>query len=851
MKRRKIVSFSLVCLFVAVLISISALASAKSSESVVIYRDNYGVPHIYAKDNYGLFYGYGYSIATDRLFQMEMTKRTAEGTVAEVLGPGSGSAWVTYDKGVRSNYTPAIIQQQYDALDQQDKDIFQGYADGVNTRIKEVLGDPGNLLPKEFTDYGFTPAPTWTGFDVVMIFVGTMCNRYSDSPVGLSNLTLLTNLLAVHTPTDAWNIFNQLEWIDDPGAPTTIPPGEDVVRTAAQKDGKQTAGSTFKYQNYVARPAAPEAVGTQQEKALLASIGLGVLAEPLGTSNAWVLGSKKTYDGGSIFQNGPQFGWWNPGYVYELGLHGAGFDLEGSTPFGYPNIIFGHNKDIAWGSTAGLGALVDIYEEQLCNTNPNASSVYGYLFNGQCYDMEKRVDTINVKGQATPVSVNVYRTIHGLVVQFGPPPGTLPYNYTVPPPTTGVAFSKKRSWEGHELETLLGWVESTKAGNFSQFGDGASKMAITINWYYADRGGNIGYIHNGKYPIRQKTQDFRLPASGTGDMEWLGILPFDRNPQVYNPEQGYLANWNNKPRVDWVGSSWGSADRVQVIINELEARDKFTRDEAWDIAKRIAFIDLNRGYFMPFLEQAVAGLGAGDPRKQAVALVAAWDGYRKDKNNDGFYDDPGQTIFQSWLGNMLQETFSTTYNDLGASRSSFLATGYPTSPPQGSTNIQQGTRVLYHALLGKRSTIQNNYEFFHGTPPLNVVLTALQDTVTSLTGTYGSNMSKWLLPVVQQEFYPTNFVGVPQADASEALFLPISMNRGTENHLVVLNPSGAQGTDVCPPGESGFVAPYTGTPSPHYSDQMDLYKNFQLKPMLFELNDIISVSGPPQTLQYR
>jgi len=75
--------------------------------------DSYGVPHIYAKDAYGLFYGYGYSIATDRLFQLEMTKRTAEGTVAEVLGSG----WVTFDKGVRSNFTPALIQQQYDALD--------------------------------------------------------------------------------------------------------------------------------------------------------------------------------------------------------------------------------------------------------------------------------------------------------------------------------------------------------------------------------------------------------------------------------------------------------------------------------------------------------------------------------------------------------------------------------------------------------------------------------------------------------------------------------------------------------------------------------------------------------------
>ena len=854
MKSMKFLSLVLVLLFLAVSISLPTVASAQSADepnhdkSVVIYRDiNYGVPHVYAHTTYGLFYGYGYSIGTDRLFQMEMTKRTAEGTVAEVLG----STWVTFDKGVRSNYTPVIIQQQYQALDPKYKDIFEGYAAGMNARINEVLNNQTTLLPKEFTDYGFLPTADWTGFDVVMIFVGTMCNRYSDSPVGYSNLTLLNNLLAVHNSADAWNIFNQLEWINDSGAPTTIPPNEDVVGAVNKKDYKQIARYNVDYQNHISSMKTAEADRESKEKELLSSIGLGALAEPPRTSNAWVLGKKKTYDGGSIFQNGPQFGWWNPGYVYELGLHGAGFDVVGNTPFGYPTILFGHNRHIAFGSTAGLGADVDIYQEQLCSTNPNAGTVYGYMYNGKCLDMDMRTDTINVKG-GTPVSVNVYRTVHGLVVEFGPPPGVAPYNYAVssPPPggSTGFAYSKKRTWEGYELQSLMGWIESMQAKDFSEWRAGASNMAITINWYYADDSGNIGYIHNGKYPIRPECQDFRLPASGTGNCEWLGILPFDKNPQDYDTEQGYFYNWNNKPRIDWVGSSWGSADRVHLIIDELEAKQKFTKEDAWDIAQRIAFADVNLAYFLPFLKQAVNGLPTSDPNYQAVQWVTSWDGYRKQGTN-GNYADPGQTIFQTWLGYMLQETFATTYNDLGTSRSSFLATGYPTTPPTGSTNVQQGTRVLYHALLGKKSTIPNNYDFFHGVNPLTVVLKALGDTTAALTTKYGPDMSKWLLPVVQQEFFPTNFVGVPQADASETLFLPISMNRGTENHLIVLNWRGVEGEDVCPPGQSGFVAP-KGTPSPHYSDQMVLYQNWDLKPMLFDFKDVVKNSGPPQMLHY-
>jgi penicillin amidase len=107
----------------------------------------------------------------------------------------------------------------------------------------------------------------------------------------------------------------------------------------------------------------------------------------------------------------------------------------GNSPFGYPAILFGHNKHIAWGSTAGLGALVDIYEEQLNPSNP-----YQYLYNGQYLDMDKRTDTIYIKGGGQ-TTVDVYRTVHGFVIGFDIP--------------NGKAYSKKRTWEGHELESLM------------------------------------------------------------------------------------------------------------------------------------------------------------------------------------------------------------------------------------------------------------------------------------------------------------------------------------------------------------------------------------------------------------
>ncbi|RIG71983.1 hypothetical protein UQ96_22490 [Shigella boydii] len=91
---------------------------------------------------------------------------------------------------------------------------------------------------------------------------------------------------------------------------------------------------------------------------------------------------------------------------------------------------------------------------------------------------------------------------------------------------------------------------------------GVAKQELTINWYYADVNGNIGYVHTGAYPDRQSGHDPRLPVPGTGKWDWKGLLPFEMNPKVYNPLSGYIANWNNSPQKDYPASDlfaflWG------------------------------------------------------------------------------------------------------------------------------------------------------------------------------------------------------------------------------------------------------------------------------------------------------
>jgi len=193
-------------------------APDNAPRNITIKRDTWGVPHIYAETVRGLFYGYGYAVAEDRLFQMEMTRRSVLGTVAEVMG----EEYAELDAQTRQLFDPASIKAQLASLPQEDRDIFDGYADGFNARLREVLARRSELLPKQFIDAGFDPMP-WSGYDVAMIWIGTMANRFSGGSSELANLQLLQQLVQAKGETIGQQLFDQLRWLEDPTSPTTVP----------------------------------------------------------------------------------------------------------------------------------------------------------------------------------------------------------------------------------------------------------------------------------------------------------------------------------------------------------------------------------------------------------------------------------------------------------------------------------------------------------------------------------------------------------------------------------------------------------------------------------------------------
>lgn len=775
----------------------SVVSSAADEETqfpdqqVTIKRDEYGVPHVYADSNYDLFYGYGYALGEDRLFQMEMARRAVLGTSAEVLG----SDYVDIDKQTRETFDPEAIHSQLDDLSEDELDILTGYADGMNRYIDEVQDEPERLMPKQFNDHDFSPQH-WTAYDVAMIWIGTMANRFSNASNEVENLQVLQSLQDEHGQQQGQQLFDQILWDEDTNAPTTVPRDDttnELPEVTAQNEAQPLASISSDV--------------TDSGQELMAAQGAdGSLGSMPQASNVWLLGDEKTEDGGSILVNGPQFDWFNPSYVYGIGLHGAGFDVTGNTPFGYPAVLFGTNKDISWGSTAGPLDVNDVYQEKLNPDNPHQ-----YWYNGQWHDMEERDETIEVQ-DGDDVSHTVYSTVHGTVTSFDEAENT--------------AYAKKRSWTGEEVQSLMAWIGVAKAENWDDYLSQAEDMAISINWYYADNEGNIGYVSPGRLPDRPAAQDPRLPAVGDGSMEWEGIRDFSDNPQVYNPEQGYIANWNNQAAPAAVGDSgnWAAVDRVHEILAELESQDTFSTDDAWDIIETTSYADLNIRYLREPLQQASRSQDLDEDAQSKIELLTDWDGQTRDDDENGKIDDPQPEIMRTWLPILIETVLA---DDLPADvYETYQEDIYP--EPGGSARPASGVKLIYNNLLGDDAGVEQTTDFFNGQDPDQVLVETYLEAIDQLEEEYGRDPIAWQADVDEFEFHHQNFIGVDQAGEDEALTAPIYQNRGTENDLIHLDGSEAMMCAAAPPGQSGFISP-TGEEDEHYQDQLDLYLKFKCK----------------------
>ena len=793
-------------LVIIVVLILSGCATQKPpgmKQQIRLVRDTYGVPHIYADDLYGLYYGYGYAVAQDRLFQMEMTRRSTQGTVAEVLGV----QYLDYDKEARKIFDPASIHRQMNALDSTDRSIFTGFAAGMNAWLDAIQTRPGQLMPKQFIDNGFEPGQ-WSAYDVAMIFIGTMANRFGDFNTELVNLKIYQSLVSLHGENKARQLFDLLNPRFTDNAPTTI----------AREDWSVPVPESL--------VEVPEVPASQVNHMVDHPVFSATVSS--GFSNVYVLGKDKVEGANSILVNGPQFGWFNPAYVYSVGMHGAGIDVVGNTPFAYPMIMFGHNQSISWGSTWAAGDIVDIYTEQLNPGNPKQ-----YWYQGAHRDFQHRVEVIHVRDEKS-VELDIYRSVHGPIIRRDI--------------ENGVAYAKHRAWDGGELDTLLAWVAATRADDFESWKVEAAKSAINVNMYFADVHGNIGYFFGGQYPQRADGHDNRFPVTGDGSMDWLGRMPIEvANPHIKNPESDFVANWNNKPgqgvmNPDFFFFSWSEADRIDILHEALRGRETFTDEDAWALLTLSSYADVHASYLLPMIDDAAQEYG-DESLLEANRILQSWNRQSQDSDKDGYYDGAATAIFRRFTAVLLNNVLA---DDLGDVFGPFSSVGYPTvdKPTGAGTNIQAGMKAVIESLSGR-----GEYDLLNGEPVSRVIVDALSQTLELLAKEQGGVVDTYRLAVAGRPFATRNFLGIPQAGSDERIDAAIEQNRGTENNMIVMTENAIEGWEVTPPGQNAFIAP-DGQKGSHYDDQFDMYQEFGRKRMWFYPTDVQANKVSEEIISY-
>jgi len=795
--------------------------SFSGTSPVTIYRDDFGAPHIFAVDTEGLYYGYGYASAQDRLFQLDMLRRTYWGRVSEV----HGAKFLEFDKAMRrDNLSRAQVKDQITGLDRHYQVILRSFADGINTYIAEASADPGSKLPAEFKNFGIEPEK-WKDEDVAAVFLSVM-GVFMDFSRELENKALLDYLIKKHGDKKGRALFSEVVMGNDPDAYTTIPAASPGAAPSKKKASNSLPSLS------IAREILDE---SRALRSAYTELGRTPPEEAPSASYAFLVSAKKSASGNALLMGGPQFSFHLPSDLYEVGLHGPGIDAVGSTLTGYPFLMFGQTERTAFSSTAGVDNITDYFEEKLNPRNPRQ-----YWFMGKWRPMEQRKEIFKVKGE-DPKEVTFFYTVHGPVIKMDD--------------AKGIAYTKQLSCKEDYLSGFVSFYELMKAQTPEEFKKAAALSSLSVNVYFADTAGNIGYFHQGKYPKRSAKANPLFPAPGTGEYEWQGFHPAAQNPHVINPATGIIANWNNKPAKNWPNgdlggvfggaAGWGVDHRVTLLTDSVKGKEKISVDDLKKMIQDITFGHLWAQRFKPFLLDVLKRNMNADPRIPiAFEILASWDDTWSDANDDGVYDHPGLSIFNAWWDIALNNTFEDEFGEYwGASESSV---GGPFNWEKRK-RYPGGHPLFLRALLGKKAPNPLSHEYFNGKRD-EILLKSLLEGLDRAEKKFGCpDMTSWKMPVTPMPYAPTTIMGVPTTQ--EKVKMTFFMERGTENHIVELKQGGAEGVMVVPPGSSAFVKG-DGTKSPYYDDQFEMFNKFQYKPLLIKEEMVKAKAKSKLNLQY-
>nr|WP_066794250.1 penicillin acylase family protein [Sphingomonas soli] len=463
--------------------------AAGLSTTIEILDDPYGVPHIRARSIPDAYFGQGYVVARDRMFQIDLAHRREMGRLAEVFGP----EFAAHDAAARLFHYQGDLAAELARIPARYVECARAYVAGVNARIDEVIANP-ELLPLEYRILGIRPM-RWALRDLIVargVSAGNADDEVRRARLAAMGLLELDQLRAPLRP--AWEL--------------RVPEGLDAAAVSEADLGVLRLGG-LPYGAII-----PDAVER-------ANAG----------SNAWTVGPERSATGRPILANDPHLGIGRFGPRHVVHLTAPGLDVMGAGAPGLPGIMQGHTDHFAFGRTN-----FHIDQEDLFVLELNPEDPEQYRHEGSWKRFERVETLIAVKG-AQPKQVTLRYAVQGPVVSHAPAKrrATVLGSIELQPGASGaiamIAINLARDWD--DLREAFAFHPSP------------------TNFHYADMAGNHGWQVIGFSPVRRKG-DGLLPVPGDGRYDWTGLRDYRALPGDYNPAKGWFAsaNQNNLPD-DW------------------------------------------------------------------------------------------------------------------------------------------------------------------------------------------------------------------------------------------------------------------------------------------------------------
>lgn len=594
------------------------------SAPIEIVRDNANIPHIDGQTDTDVFYGLGFAHAQDRLWQMTLLRRTAQGRLSEVFGTDT----LKTDEFLRRMDIYTLAAQSFEAQDAYTKAALTAYAAGVNARLTQINDQALGRGAPEFFIFPTAIAP-WQPAD------------------SLAVLKLLSVQLAAHMEEEILRARVALqvgaEHLDD------IMPDDPGKGLAAPEDFSALFPTLRQTAPYTTARATLHALDPRARR------DLG------GASNAWAAAPDRSANGGSLLANDPHLGFTAPAIWYLANLDLQDGPIIGATIPGIPGILSGRSDDLAWGITSSYLDDQDLYVEQLNPDNPEE-----YLTPEGFRPFVTRRSIINVKDGA-PLTLALRWTENGPVLSRSDPDiaAITPQGHVMSMAWTALTADDP---------TMTGVLQLNRAKSIAA-ALRASELFVSPaeNVVLADKTG-VAMKTVGAMPRRDERHQSqgRHPTPGwLAENRWQGTLPFSANPGFVSPPGGIVGNTNNKilerPFPLHVSFKWGDTQRYKRWQKLMQIRDVHTRDSF--VEAQLDTVSHTARALLPLIgadlwytgEPAAAGTIEAK-RQTALRLLSEWNG----EMNEHL---PEPLIYMAWL-RALQDRLIR--DDLGPLTPDFL-----------------------------------------------------------------------------------------------------------------------------------------------------------------------------------